>query len=110
MRARAIRSRPGGVVVALDNGLSPMPELLSSSGLLAVTSHTLMADGTHLAVTDAADVVGAQVLSPYAGFGPSITFQGMAEPSVDFDWVVRTTVDGTLGDPVVLHRIVRDAN
>jgi len=100
----------GGVVVALDNGLSPMPELLSSSGLLAVTSHTLMADGTHLAVTDAADVVGAQVLSPYAGFGPSITFQGMAEPSVDFDWVVRTTVDGTLGDPVVLHRIVRDAN
>jgi hypothetical protein len=100
----------GGVVVALDNGLSPMPELLTSSALLAVTSHTLMADGTHLAVTGAGDVVGAQVLSPYAGYGPSITFQGMAAPNVDFDWVVRATdAGGALGDPVVLHRVVRDA-
>lgn len=101
----------GGVVIALDNGLSPMPELLSSSALLAVTSHTLMADGTHLAVTSAGDVVGAQVLSPYAGYGPSITFQGMAAPSADFAWVVRATdAGGALGDPVVLHRIVRDQN
>lgn len=99
----------GGVVIALDNGLSPMPELLSSSGMLAVTSHTLMADGTHLAVTDAADVVGAQVLSPYAAFGSPITFQGVADPNVEFDWVVRALDSGgSLGDPVVLHRIVRD--
>jgi hypothetical protein len=104
-------TRKGGVVIALDNGLSPMPELLSSSALLAITSHTSMADGTHLAVTSAGDVVGAQVLSPYAGYGPSITFQGMAAPSIDFAWVVRATDSGgTLGDPVVLHRIVRDEN
>ena len=100
----------GGVVVALDNGLTPMPKLLTSSGLLAVASHTLRADGTHLTVTGAADVVGAQLLSPYAGFGAPITFQGVAAPSVDFDWVVRATdAGGTLGDPVVIHRIVRDA-
>ena len=99
----------GGVVVALDNGLTPMPQLLTSSGLLAVTGHTLLSDGTHLAVTGAADVVGAQLLSPYAGFGAPITFQGVASPSVDFDWVVRATDGGgSLGDPVVIHRIVRD--
>jgi hypothetical protein len=99
----------GGVVLALDNGLSPMPQLMTSSGLLSVASHTLLADGTHLAVTGAADVVGAQVLSPYAGFGASVSFQGIAPPSADFDWVVRATgLGGTLGDPVVIHRIVRD--
>jgi hypothetical protein len=99
----------GGVVVALDNGLSPMPQLLTSSGLLSVASHTLMADGTHLAVTGAADVVGAQVLSPYAGFGAPISFQGVSAPAADFDWVVRTTgAGGTMGDPVVIHRIVRN--
>jgi hypothetical protein len=98
----------GGVVVALDRGTSPMPQLLSSSGLLAVTSHTTLADGTHLQVTGAADVVGAQVLSPYAGFGAPVSFQGIAAPSADLGWVVRTKAsDGTLGDPVVVHRTVR---
>jgi hypothetical protein len=98
----------GGVVVALDNGLSPMPQLLTSSGLLSVGSHTILPDGTHLAVTGAADVVGAQVLSPYAGFGAPISFQGISAPRADFDWVVRTNAGGLFGDPVVVHRIVRD--
>ena len=101
----------GGVVIALDNGLSPMPQLLTSSGLLSVASHTLMADGTHLAVTGAADVVGAQVLSPYAGFGAPISFQGVQAPAADFDWVVRAAgAGGTMGDPVVIHRIVRNVD
>ncbi len=99
----------GGVVIALDNGLSPMPQLLTSSGLLSVASHTLMADGTHLAVTGAADVVGAQVLSPYAGFGAPISFQGVSAPAADFDWVVRAIgTGGAMGDPIVIHRIVRN--
>ena len=99
----------GGVVVALDDGLSPMPQLLTSSGLLSVASHTLMADGTHLAVTGAADVVGAQVLSPYAGFGTPVSFQGVDAPRSDFDWVVRATdAGGAMGDPVVIHRIIRN--
>ena len=99
----------GGVVIALDDGLSPMPQLLTSSGLLSVASHTLMADGTHLAVTGAADVVGAQVLSPYAGFGTPVSFQGVDAPRSDFDWVVRATdAGGAMGDPVVIHRIIRN--
>jgi hypothetical protein len=98
----------GGVVVALDRGTSPMPALLSSAGLLAVASHTQLADGAHLIVTDAADVVGAQVLSPYAVLGLPVSFQGIAAPSPDLGWVVRAKGPGlTLGDPVVVHRIVR---
>ena len=98
----------GGVVVALDRGTSPMPKLLSSAGLLAVTSHTTLPDATHLVVTAAADVVGAQVLSPYAGFGAPVSFQGIATPSTELGWVVRwADSSGTLGDPVVVHRIVR---
>lgn len=98
----------GGVVIALDSGLSPMPQLLTSSGLLSVSSHTSLASGTYLAVTGAADVVGAQLLSPYAGFGAPVTFQGIGAPSADLDWVIRTAGSGdTFGDPVVVHRIVR---
>jgi hypothetical protein len=97
----------GGVVVALDRGTSPMPQLLTSSGLLTVGGHTMLPAATHLVVSDAADVVGAQVLSPYAGFGPPVSFQGVLAASLDFDWVIRSTVSGTPSDPVVIHRIVR---
>ncbi len=98
----------GGVVLAIDLGTSAMPQLLSSAGLLVVTGHTKLPVDTHLMVTAAADVVGAQVLSPYAAFGPPVSFQGVAPPSTDFNWVVRVTnPDDSAGDPVVVHRIVR---
>jgi hypothetical protein len=98
----------GGVVVALDSGTTPIPELLSSSGLLAVGSHTMLASGAHLAVESAGDVIGTQVLSPYAGFGPTVSFQGIALPTLDLSWVVRVQgPNDTLADPVVVHRIVR---
>lgn len=98
----------GGVVVALDRGTSPMPTLLSSAGLLTVASHTQLADGAHLVVSDAADIVGAQVLSPYACMGLPVSFQGVAAPGPDLGWVVRAKGPGnTVGDPVVIHRIVR---
>ena len=98
----------GGVVVALDNGNSPMPALLSSANLLTVGGHTKLASGTHLLVSAAADVVGAQILSPYAAFGAPVSFQGLPAPSVDLSWVVRAkNGDGTAGDAVVVHRIVR---
>lgn len=102
-------TRKGGVVVALDRGTSPMPTLLTSSGLLAVGSHTTLPLSTHLLVTNAADVVGAQVLSPYAAFGAPVSFQGLPAQSMDLNWVVRAkNVDDTVGDAVVVHRIVRD--
>ncbi len=98
----------GGVVIALDRGTSPMPQLMSSSGLLAVGSHTTLAEGTHLAVAGAGDVIGAQVLNPYAAFGAPISFQGLEALSADLDWVVRVKgPSDTLGDAVVVHRVVR---
>jgi hypothetical protein len=104
-------TRKGGVVVALDNGTSPMSTLLSSSGMLTVTSHTTLPSSTHLLVTGAADVVGAQVLSPYAAFGSAVSFQGLAAQSADLTWVVRAkNFDDSAGDAVVVHRVVRDAD
>ena len=101
-------AQKGGVVLAIDLGTSAMPQLLSSAGLLTVSGHTRLPVDTHLMVTAAADVVGAQVLSPYAAFGPPVSFQGVPAPSPDFNWVVRVTKpDDTAGDPVVIHRIVR---
>lgn len=98
----------GGVVVAIDDGTSPMPALLSRAGLLTVASHTALAEGAHLMVTEAADVIGAQVLSPYAAFGAPVSFQGLPAPSADLGWVVRVEASvGSPGDPVVVHRIVR---
>ena len=98
----------GGVVIALDNGNAPMPALLWSSRLLAVMSHTKLPSSSHLLVSSAADVVGAQVLSPYAAFDAPVSFQGLPAPSVDMNWVVRAkNADGTPGDAVVVHRIVR---
>jgi hypothetical protein len=97
----------GGVIVALDAGGSPMAQLLTSAGLLAVASHSTLPEGTHLLVTAAADVIGAQVLSPYATFGAPVSFRGLPAPSDDLAWVVRAETGGTLGDPVVIHRLVR---
>lgn len=98
----------GGVVIALDNGSSPMPQLLTSSGLLTVSGHTTMPLGSQLSVVAAQDVIGAQVLSPYATFGFPVSFQGVTAPNDDLTWVVRSkNSSGGLADPVVIHRIVR---
>lgn len=98
----------GGVVLALDRGTSDMPALLTNAGLLAITSHAVLPEGTHLLVTAAGDVVGSQVLSPYAAFGPPVSFQGLLGPSADLNWVVRAEGNDSLpADPVVVHRIVR---
>jgi hypothetical protein len=98
----------GGVIVALDDGGSPMPQLMSSAALLTVGSHTVLPAGAHLMVSAAADVVGAQVLSPYAGFGAAVSFQGLPAQSPDLTWVVRVKLgNGSPGDAVVVHRIVR---
>jgi hypothetical protein len=48
------------------------------------------------------------VLSPYAAFGNPVTFQGLAAQTNDLSWVVRAKdSNGTFGDAVVVHRIVR---
>ena len=98
----------GGVVVALDDGSSPMPQLMSSSGLITVASHTKLPVGTRLSVSAAQDVIGAQVPSPYAAFGMPVSFQGIPAASDDLTWVVRAQdASGLRTDPVIVHRIVR---
>jgi ferredoxin len=102
-------TQKGGVVIALDRGASAVPALLTSAGLLTVTSHAQLPSSTFLLVTSAGDVVGAQVLSPYAAFGAPVSFQGLPAVSSDLDWVVRArNGDGSPGDAVVVHRVVRD--
>ncbi len=94
----------GGVVVALDGGNSHMSDLVSSATLLGVTGHAKLAEGTHLLVSMPGDVVGTQVLSPYAAFGPPVAFSGV-ETGPDVTWVVR--VDDPGAAPVVVHKSVK---
>ncbi|AKU94605.1 hypothetical protein AKJ09_01269 [Labilithrix luteola] len=98
-------TQKGGVVVALDGASSDMPSLLTASGLVSVASHAPLAEGTHLEVSAPADVVGAQVLSPYAAIGVTVGFGGVSAP--DLTVVVREKTDAGDGTPVVVHRTVR---
>lgn len=98
-------TKEGGVFVGVDGGQSDMPALVRATGLLDVTSHVPLAASTHFVVSGASDVVGAQVLSPYAAFGSSVAFLGAEGPSLDVSWVVRTEDADSL--PTVIHKIVR---
>jgi hypothetical protein len=83
-----------------------MPELLGGAGLAEIASLVSLPAATHLTVDAPADVVGAQVVSPYASTGSSIGFSGLVAMP-DTTWIVRQkTSDGT-GLPIVVHRVVR---
>lgn len=95
----------GGVFIALDSGASDVPALVNATGLLAVASHVPLAVGTQFVVSGASDVVGAQLLSPFAAFGPSVGFVGIPAAGPDLTWVVRSDDGASL--PTVVHRVVR---
>jgi hypothetical protein len=60
--------------------------------------------GTRLLVNAPSQAIGAQLLSPYAPFGPAVSFSGIApEPDV----TVVVTADDAAASPVVVHRVVR---
>ncbi len=100
-------AQKGGVVIALDGAASGMPALVTAAGLLDVPAHEILSVGAHLVVTAPNDVVGRQVLSPYAAAGVSVAFPSVSAPSSDVTWVVRAGEDAGLGAPVVVHRTVR---
>lgn len=100
-------AQKGGVVIALDGAVSGMPALVTAAGLLDVPAHETLSAGAHLVVTAPNDVVGQQVLSPYAAAGVSVAFPSVSAPSPDVTWVVRAEDDGGLGAPVVVHKTVR---
>jgi len=95
----------GGVLIALDSGASDVPALVNATGLLAVASHVPLAGGTQFVVSSASDVVGAQLLSPFAAFGPSVGFVGIPAAGPDLTWVVRADDGASL--PTVIHRVIR---
>lgn len=97
----------GGIVVALDDGSLDIPKVLSSAELLTVGGHTKLSEGTHLEISAPADAVGTQVLSPFAAFGQPVSFQGVGAEGPDLAWVLREKTQLGLGDPVVVHRVVR---
>lgn len=97
----------GGVVVALDGASTDMPSLVTATGLLSVPAHALLPSATHLFVAAPNDVVGAQVLSPYAAAGAAVSFSHVTPEGFGVTWVVREDADGGAGDPVVVHRTVR---
>lgn len=99
-------TKKGGVVIAIAGGASDMTALLAGATLLPATTPVSFAASTHLAVSAPADVVGAQVLSPYATAGSSIGFSGLG-PATDTTWVVRQKTSDDSGLPIVIHRLVR---
>jgi hypothetical protein len=96
-------AKKGGVVIALDGAASHMPELVTAANLLHVDAHTALASDAHLLVSAPNDVVGAQVLSPYAAFGNAVSFSGLSAAE-DTSFVIR---DETTSEPVVVHRTIR---
>jgi hypothetical protein len=98
-------TKRGGVFVAIDGGDTDVPGLVNATGLLEVTAHTPIAGSTQFVISGASDVVGAQVLSPFAAFSNSVGFLGVPAPSADLTWVVRTDDGAAL--PTVVHKIAR---
>ena len=97
----------GGLVLAIDDASTPMPAMLQSAGLITTTGHTQLATMAHLLVSAPGDVMGTQILSPFAPFGAPVSFQGTTE-GAGLTWVVRERVGSSgMGDPVILHRVVQ---
>jgi hypothetical protein len=98
-------TKKGGLVVALDRGMTKMPELLRGTRLLSIDSHVSLAWDTRFSVDAPADVVGTQLLSPYAARGQSVGF--VTAPAPDTSWVVRELTANGPGLPSVIHKTVR---
>ena len=99
-------TRKGGVVVALDDGASDMPGLLRSAGILPVDGHVALSWDAQIVVSSPGDVVGVQVISPYAPSDAAVGFLGITA-SNDVSIVSRERNQAGDGAPVVIHRVVR---
>jgi hypothetical protein len=104
--ALATFTKKGGVVIALDAFQSDMPTLVKSAGLLDIGGHAQLPASTKFVVSDPKDVVGTQLISPYAAMGASVGFVNAAPISASISWVVREKKDDDSGLPTVIHRVV----
>jgi hypothetical protein len=98
----------GGTVVVLagDGGTAEMGDLLSGAGLLTVTGQTSVT-GTQVYNRAAGDAIGLNVLTPYRATRETCTFKTSA-PDATTSFVVTDSLAsaGTLGAPVVVHRVL----
>jgi hypothetical protein len=97
-------ARVGGVVVVLDggSGISEMPSFLTSSSMLAVSSHE-NATGKPIEVIAAADAIAIGVFTPYSAPTRTVTFE-LAEPLSTT--IVPVVAEPVSAKPVVLHKVV----
>ncbi len=101
-------TRSGGAVVVLagDGGRAEMLDLVVNAGLFTMTGQTSV---TNAQLYDRApgDAVGINVLSPFRAPLETCTFTGTV-PDATTSYVVTDTAAtaGSLGNPVVLHRVV----
>lgn len=97
-------TKKGGIVIALDDGTSDIPALLSATGLISIDGHTTLSAGTQVVIDRPNDAVGVQVLSPFAPSGASVGFSGV-QSSPDITIVARTNDHASR--PTAIHRFVR---
>ena len=99
--------RAGGTVLVLatNRGVNEMPDLLTSAALLDTTAVT-SASGSILVNRAPADVVGANVQSPFLARLDTVIFTTSEPASSLLSYVITQTVDAGDEPPVVLHRIV----
>ena len=99
--------RAGGTVLVLatNRGVNEMPDLLTSAALLDTTAVT-SASGSILVNRAPADVVGANVQSPFLARLDTVTFTTSQPASSLLSYVITQTVDAGDEPPVVLHRVV----
>ncbi|MFO0737072.1 MAG: hypothetical protein U0270_14385 [Labilithrix sp.] len=100
-------TKKGGVLVALDSGDGDIPGFFAATSLVTLGTHQALPAGTQFVVSAPGDTVGAQLLSPYASFGPSVAFVGAPASTNDFAWVVKTADTNIVDAPTVVHKIAR---
>jgi len=99
----------GGTVVILDGAsgaAQAMPQFIKATGLLDIAGHTIQAAGTRVTVTAPSDVVGVQVLSPFAVSGNAVSLQLNEAAGGSLTYVTREGQPPgiPLADPTVIHK------
>jgi stigma-specific protein Stig1 len=95
----------GGVVIVLASaqGTNEMHQLITESGLLAVTGLTSVTDGDVFNRAPS-DAVGATVLNQFLALDASCTFTTVTPPDPNITFVITDSATG-IGAPMVVHEV-----
>lgn len=101
-------AKAGGVIVALDGnaGQGGMPSLLSAALLLDLAGHQTIPASSLVSIVAPADRIATLVVSPYATFDRSVTFQSNEPNGGNVVYVAEQIVGGVPVDPVVVHKVI----